>query len=157
MKTKTMSQSALLLGMGLILHMITPSFMGFMKPDFMLIMMLISLFKSTSFTDDFTISVIAGILSGLTSTMPFGLIANIVDKIIVGIIISHLKHLGTKKGLLTFIGTLISGLCFLLIIYFLTQLSIQTLKTLFFVHVIPTAFINTGIIKILQRNVLNAD
>ena len=151
MKIKTMTQSALLLGIGLVLHLIIPSLMGFMKPDFMLIMMLISLFKVSTIKENISIAFIAGLLSGMTSQMPFGLIANVIDKLVVGVFIFCNRKQIKYRVVLTFLGTLISGATFLSVIYLIGQLPRGVWIPLFLSNVIPTAILNVLLMIVIKK------
>ena len=97
MTLRTMTKSAILMTFGLILHMIIPAFFGFMKPDFMLAMMFIGIFSSSNREDSIGIGILAGILTGLTSVMPGGLLANIIDKIITSQVTYTLSNKNINK------------------------------------------------------------
>ena len=153
MTLKTMTKSAILLAFGLILHAIIPAFFGFMKPDFMLAMMFISIFSSNKIEDSIGIGILAGLLTGLTSVMPGGLIANLIDKIITSQIIYALKDKNLNNILLSIVGTIISGLIFLSISSLIVKIPAAVFTKLIFVHVIPSAFINALFVKLIMNRV----
>ena len=120
MKLKSFVLSSLFLAIGFLLHQITPPFLFGMKPDFLLIMMFISIFL----VDDHKLTTIVGIVSGIltaaTTTFPGGQIPNLIDKIITCQVVYMLfKILKNRVNnnitiiLVSFIGTFISGLVFL--------------------------------------------
>lgn len=144
MNLRHMLKATLLLALGLILHTITPSFLGMMKPDFMLCMMFISLYDTKKAPEALIIIVISGLLSGITSQMPYGLLSNFIDKLLTGFIIFKAAKKYRNKVVLTFIGTLISGIIFLSLSMILVPLDIRLVATLMGVHVFPAAIVNTS-------------
>lgn len=151
MRLKTMTRSAILMAIGLILHAIIPSFFGFMKPDFMLSMMFISIFLSNSYQEVIGVGVMAGLLSGLTSAMPGGLIANFIDKIITASFVFMIKKNIENKMIVSFISTIISGLIFLSISSLIVKIPMDLFIKLVFVHVLPAALINSIFVKVLCK------
>ena len=143
MSLKHMTRATLLLALGLILHTATPSFIGMMKPDFMLCMMFICLYKTETFSEAVIISMIAGVLSGMTSQMPYGLISNLIDKLMSGLLIFHMAGKYKNFKCLTFFGTILSGIIFLSLSKLLVPLHFSLVLTLFISQVIPAAIINT--------------
>lgn len=152
MTLRTMTKSAILMTFGLILHMITPAFFGFMKPDFMLAMMFVSIFSSTKREDSIGIGILAGLMTGITSAMPGGLLANIIDKIITSQVIYTLTNKNTNKTFSTILGTILSGLIFLSISSMIVSVPSEIFIKLIFVHVIPASIINGIFVKLMMKH-----
>ncbi|MDP4169190.1 MAG: tryptophan transporter [Bacillota bacterium] len=155
MNTKNLVALSLLVGMGAVLHtVIPPIFMG-MKPDMMLTMMFLGIILFPEKKSVLLLAIVTGIIAGLTSTFPGGLIPNIIDKPVTATIF-FLLYLAFKKyqgnivtvGALTAFGTLISGLVFLTSAYFIVGLP-GPFAGLFAAVVLPTAVVNTITMVIL--------
>jgi hypothetical protein len=119
--TKTMVTLSLLVGIGAVLHTVMPGIVFGMKPDLMLIMMFLGIFLFPDFKNAVLLGSVTGVISGLTTTFPGGLVPNLIDKFFTALlmyaIFSLVQRLGktfTISVALTFIGTLISGMLFLL-------------------------------------------
>ncbi len=91
-----------------------------MKPDFMLTMMFIGIFLFPTFKEAFSLSLVTGVLSGIFTTFPGGLVPNIIDKVITGlvflVVVLALKHLAKNIAVgvvLVGLGTILSGTIFL--------------------------------------------
>ena len=165
--TKKMIVNAFLLGIGAILHQITPALGLPMQPDFALVMLFIVMIINDG---DYKTSLISGIITGvftaMTTKFPGGQLPNIIDKLVtVNIIfiimfiidkIKALKNISKKKRetiecIIVFpIGTLISGLVFLFTASKLVGLPAQ-FKALFISIVIPAVIINLIVGIILFR------
>lgn len=157
-KTKKMITNALLLGIGAILHQITPALGLPMQPDFALVMLFIIMILNRG---DYKISLIAGIITGIftgmTTKFPGGQLSNMIDKIItvnlVFLIIISINKLKVLKSMtenkrrivesiIVFpIGTLISGVTFLLFANILVGLP-AGFTSLFLLIVLPSMVIN---------------
>lgn len=157
-KTKKMIINALLLGIGAILHQITPALGLPMQPDFALVILFIIMILNRG---DYKISLIAGIITGIftgmTTKFPGGQLPNMIDKIItvnlVFLIIISINKLKVLKSMtenkrrivesiIVFpIGTLISGVTFLLFANILVGLP-AGFTSLFILIVIPAIVIN---------------
>lgn len=157
-KTKKMIINALLLGIGAILHQITPALGLPMQPDFALVMLFIIMILNRG---DYKISLIAGIITGIftgmTTKFPGGQLPNMIDKIItvnlVFLIIISINKLKVLKSMtenkrrivesiIVFpIGTLISGVTFLLSANILVGLP-AGFTSLFILIVLPSMVIN---------------
>lgn len=120
MKTKNLVALALLVGMGAILHVFMPGIVFGMKPDMMLAMMFLGIVLFPDSKSVLLLSLVTGVISGLTTSFPGGLIPNIIDKPITAFVFFGL-FLALKKyrtnivsvGILTALGTLVSGVVFL--------------------------------------------
>ena len=150
MKTKTITQSAILLAIGTILHLI-PGFVSMVKPDFMLVCVFTIIFANRNLKTALAVGVAGGLLAGLTSNAPGGFIPNFIDKIVASLAVYFLSTLvkngGVKeliaKGILYFIGTVISGFIFLFLMDLTGALpDAAGLMSMLVILVLPTALIN---------------
>ena len=151
--TKQLVINALLLAVGFILHAVTPVLGLPMQPDFSLIaLILIVVLNKNNFGSCVVAGIATGIFSGVTSKFPMGLIPNIIDKIITTIVVYLLIRLLDKtvlsskvKAVVTnAIGTLISGVVFLVSALLLVGLP-APFGVLITTVVIPAIIINTVI------------
>lgn len=97
MKTKNLTIAAVLLALGSILHMIVPGIINGMKPDFLLLMMFISILFNLEIRSVFTIGFVAGIIAAMTTTFPFGQIPSILDKLGSSLLVYVMFNLALKK------------------------------------------------------------
>lgn len=156
MTLKKFVLSSVLLAVGLLLHQISPNFVFGMKPDFLLLMMFVSLAFVEDYKFVFVIGVISGILTALTTTFPGGQIPNFIDKIITAqfvyifMKIFNIKLDGNKGVMITtFLGTLVSGTVFLLLA--LLMVGLPAAFGILYSTVILAACINSiGMIFILK-------
>ena len=160
MKTKQLVINSLLLAVGFILHYVTPAIGLPMQIDFSLItLILIINLNKNSFSTCIASGVATGIFSGLTSKFPFGLVTNILDKIITTIFVYLLIRLLDKttlhsriKAVITnAVGTLVSGIVFLASALLLVGLP-APFSVLFITVVIPAIVVNT-IVGFLVSNI----
>ncbi len=100
MNTKNLVLMALLVGVGAALYVVTPGMVNGMKPDFMLTMMFIGILLFPTMKETFLLSLATGVLSGLFTTFPAGLVPNIIDKAVTGFvflaILITLKKIGKQ-------------------------------------------------------------
>ncbi|MDN5277351.1 MAG: hypothetical protein PWR01_1316 [Clostridiales bacterium] len=73
--------AGLLLAIGVVLHYITPSTGTPVKPDFLLAMLFLCLLCFEDVKVGFVAGLAAGVLSGLTTSVPGGFLPNLIDKI----------------------------------------------------------------------------
>lgn len=146
MNTKNLVLMALLVGVGTALYVVIPGFGQGMKPDFMLTMMFIGIFLFPSFKETFLLSLTTGILSGLFTTFPAGLVPNIIDKFITGfvflLIILIIKKLASHiavQAILVGLGTILSGTIFLATALFVFGADVEATFTILFVSVVVPA------------------
>jgi hypothetical protein len=149
MKTKELVIMSLFVGIGAALHFVIPGIgAGGMKPDFSLLMMFLALILFPNFKNALLLGLATGIISGLTTTVPGGLIPNIIDKFFTAIIFFAFLLLIKKYrtnivfAVLTAVGTIISGTLFLVSAKLIIQFS-DALLALFGAIVLPTAALNT--------------
>ena len=149
--TKQLVTNSLLLAVGFLLHYVTPAIGLPMQIDFSLItLVLIINLNRNSFSTCLASGVATGIFSGITSKFPLGLIPNIIDKIVTTIFVYLLIRLLDKTALhskiktiaVNAIGTLISGVVFLVSALLLTGLP-APFFVLFTTIVIPATIVNT--------------
>jgi hypothetical protein len=156
MNTKNIVVLALLAGIGVVLHTVMPSFLG-IKPDMMLAMMFLGIILVPEIKSVMLLAIVTGVLSALTTSFPMGQIPNIIDKPITALVFFGL-FLALKKyrnsivsvGVLTAIGTVVSGTIFLGSASLLVGLPGNTPFTALFVAgVLPAVALNTVIMVIL--------
>ena len=148
--TKQLVTNALLLAVGFLLHYVTPA-IGSMQIDFSLItLILIINLNRNSFSTCIAGGIATGIFAGITSKFPFGLVPNIVDKIVTTIFVYLLIKLLDKTALnnnikaivVNAVGTLVSGTVFLASALLFTGLPAPFI-VLFITVVIPAIVVNT--------------
>jgi hypothetical protein len=154
MNTKKLIILALLAGIGVVLHAVTPAFLT-IKPDMMLAMMFLGIILIPEIKSVMLLSIVTGVLTALTTTFPGGQIPNIIDKPITALVFfglflafSKFRTSIVSVGILTAIGTLVSGTVFLGSAYFIVGLP-GPFTALFGVAVLPAAAINTVVMVIL--------
>lgn len=155
MNTKNLVALSLLVGMGAVLHAVVPGVFLGMKPDMMLTMMFLGIVLFPDKKNVLLLGIVTGIISGLTTTFPGGLLPNIIDKPITAFAFFGL-FLALKKfqksmvsvAVLTALGTLVSGVAFLTSAYFLVGLP-GPFVALFGAVVLPAAAVNTVAMIIL--------
>ena len=156
MKTKSLVISCLLLSVGVVLHALIPgiSFLGGIKPDFLLAMMILAIYLSPDPKTAVTTGVLAGILSALTTTFPGGQILSMMDKPVAALVtyclVRTIKKRNFKLPIITFIGTVVSGIVFVVGAMILSGLKVSSVSLIVFV-VLPTAIMNTLLNVLLTR------
>jgi len=152
--------TSLLLAIGVILHQITPPIFLGMRPDLLLVFMILSIILNKDLKISFITGIVAGVLGALVTAFPGGQLPNIIDKIITSIVVfglyksfskcknnnvnvnvKNIINSPLKLASIYFIGTLISGSIFLVSALILFGLPASFL-VLFSTIVIPTAVIN---------------
>ena len=149
MNTKNLVALSLLVGMGAVLHAVVPPILFGMKPDMMLTMMFLGIMLFPEKKNVLLVSLVTGIISGLTTSFPGGLFPNIIDKPITAFIFFGL-FLALKKfrnnlisvGVLTAVGTIVSGFVFLGSASFIVGLP-GPFAALFAGVVLPATAVNT--------------
>ncbi len=161
MNTKNLVLMALLIGVGTVLYLVIPGYGNGMKPDFMLTMMFIGIFLFPTFKEAFLLSMLTGLLSGLFTTFPGGLVPNIIDKAITGllflVVVLALNHL-TKHVImgvvLVGLGTLLSGAIFLTSALLLGGLP-DAFNVLYSIVVLPAVAMNAVAFIIIYPIITN--
>ncbi|EFI42306.1 tryptophan transporter [Peptoniphilus sp. oral taxon 386] len=163
MKTKNLTIAAVLLALGSILHMIVPGIINGMKPDFLLLMMFISILFNLEIRSVFTIGFVAGIIAAMTTTFPFGQIPSILDKLGSSLLVYVMFNLALKKYkinniimfIICFLGSIFSGFIFLYSALIISGLPEgATLSLLMVLVVFPTSLF-TGVFGIIFYNIMN--
>ena len=147
--TKQLVTNSLLLAVGFLLHYVTPA-IGSMQIDFSLItLVLIINLNRNKFGSCLAGGIATGIFSGISSKFPFGLVPNIIDKIVTTIFVYLLirlldkttLHSKVKAVVINAVGTLVSGMVFLVSALLLTGLP-APFSVLFTTVVIPAIAVN---------------
>ncbi|GLB58804.1 tryptophan transporter [Cytobacillus sp. NCCP-133] len=155
MNTKNLVALSLLAGMGAVLHAVVPGFFLGMKPDMMLTMMFLGIILFPDKKSVLLLGLVTGLISGLTTTFPGGLIPNIIDKPVTAFAFFAF-YLALKKfrksivsaAVLTAVGTIISGIVFLTSAFLIAGLP-GPFAALFAAVVLPAAAVNTVAMIIL--------
>ncbi|NLM04021.1 MAG: tryptophan transporter [Clostridiales bacterium] len=154
--------TALLLAIGFILHHIVPGTLGGMKFDLFLAFIFISILLNSDVKNVVLTALLGGILTAMTTSFPGGQIPNIIDKMVTcAAVYTMLKVMGKYKdnqvfvGILSFIGTMISGTTFLASALALVGLP-APFMALFVSIVIPTSITNTFITIVIYQIVQQA-
>ena len=158
--TKQLVTNALLLAVGFLLHYVTPAIGLPMQIDFSLItlILVINLSKNHSSTC-IASGIVTGIFAGLTTKFPFGLVPNILDKIVTTVVVYSLIKLLDKTALsskikaiaVNAVGTLVSGVVFLTSALILVGLP-ASFGLLFVTVVLPAIVVNT-VVGFLVSNI----
>ncbi|QAS51694.1 tryptophan transporter [Halobacillus litoralis] len=169
MNIRVLVMLSLLVGIGAVLHTVAPPFFFGMRPDMMLAMMFlgITLFPKAPYV--LLLSLATGFIAALTTTVPGGQLANIIDKPLTAFAFFGLVLLTKKlsrykftQPVLAAIGTMISGSIFLSVVLYIIGLMEASFGVMFATVVLPAAafnFIFVAIMypiasKILQRTSL---
>lgn len=151
MKTKQLVINSLLLAVGFILHYVTPTLGLPMQIDFSLITLILVINLNKNNLGSCVVAGIAtGIFSGITSKFPLGLVPNLIDKIVTTLVVYFLIKLLDKTALhskikaivVNSVGTLVSGVVFLVSALLLVGLP-TPFGVLFVTVVIPATIVNT--------------
>jgi hypothetical protein len=155
MNTKNLVALSLLVGIGAVLHAVVPGIFLGMKPDMMLTMMFLGIILFPDKKSVLLLGIVTGLISGVTSTFPGGLVPNIIDKFITAFVVFGILYTLKRYsrsiitiGALTVLGTLVSGIVFLSSAYFLVGLP-GPFVALFAAVVLPATVVNTIVMLIL--------
>ncbi len=149
MNTRTLVILSLFVAIGAALHFIMPGIYMGMKPDTMLAMMFLGIALFPDKKNVLLLGLVTGVLAGLTSTFPGGLIPNLIDKPITAFVFFGLYLLIAKNmsnligvSILTAIGTIVSGTVFLSSALLIVGGLPAPFAALFATVVIPTTIMN---------------
>ncbi|NLP45714.1 MAG: tryptophan transporter [Epulopiscium sp.] len=149
--------TALLIAIGYILHQIVPGALGGMKFDIMLSMIFVALFINQDFKNTIITAILGGTITAMTTTFPGGQIPNIIDKVVTCIAVygmlkatQNFRHSKIRIGLISFVGTIISGSVFLGSALVFVQLPVS-FTTLFIGIVLPTSITNVLITSLIYE------
>lgn len=155
MNTKNLVALSLLVGIGAVLHAVIPGFFLGMKPDMMLTMMFLGIVLFPDRKSVFLLALVTGIISGLTTTFPGGLIPNLIDKPVTAFVffglflaLAKYRHSLVSVAILTAVGTIVSGIAFLTSAYYIVGLP-GPFTALFAAVVLPAAAFNTVAMVVL--------
>lgn len=159
MDIKKMTMNAILIAVGAMLHQITPAIGLPMQPDLALAMLFVIIILNNDYKTTLISGIVMGVFTALTTKFPGGQIPNIIDKVVTCNIIyfillpfrNKFKDV-TKMAVCLPIGTIISGLVFLLSAQFIVGLPGEFM-TLVKLVVIPAAIMNTVLGVILFKAV----
>lgn len=167
--TKSITQSAILLAIGTILHLL-PGFVNGVKPDFMLVCVFLAIIINPSPSNAISVGLAGGILAGLTTNAPGGFLPNVVDKIVASIFVYLLIKIFSKsmtkpltalgKALIFFLGTFVSGAIFISLMMATVGFPGDvSFSAMMMAIVLPTALLNilVGLFfdKIIGKYILN--
>ena len=120
MKTKKMIINAILIALGVILHVRAPSIGLPAQPDFALAMLFIIMLLNKDYKTTLFSGIILGIFTALTTKTPGGQLPNILDKFITCNVMYFVLNLlrekvskNTQAIILMGFGTVLSGIVFL--------------------------------------------
>lgn len=157
MNTKTLVALSLMVGIGAVLHTVVPGAILGMKPDLGLTMMFLAIMLFPAKKNVLLVGIVSGLISALTTGFPGGQIPNIIDKPITAFLFFFLllavKKINkpiVKAGVLTAIGTIVSGVIFLSSALVLVGLPGGESFTFFLVTaILPTTALNTVLMVII--------
>lgn len=163
MNTKVLVSLSLLVGIGAALHSVMPGIFFGMKPDLMLTMMFLGILLFPEKKNVVLLGIVTGIISGITTTFPMGMVPNMIDKPITAFLFFGMFLLASKfkvnavtASALTALGTIISGAVFLTSALLLAGLPGGAgFAGLFAAVVLPAAVVNTVTMFIIYPIVQN--
>lgn len=155
MNTKSLVTLSLLIGMGAVLHAVMPGLFLGMKPDMMLTMMFLGILLFPNVKSVLLAGLVTGVISGLTTAFPGGLIPNMIDKpvtafVFYGLFILFSKYSKNAIGaaVLTAVGTIVSGVVFLGSALIIVGLP-GPFAVLFVTIVLPASVVNAGVMLVI--------
>lgn len=159
--TRDLVMSAVLLGIGFVLHAVTPPLFFGIKPDFMLACMFIAIVINPNLKNTIVTGVVSGMIAALTTGFPGGQLPSIIDKFVSAIFIYILiKSVAafinspSKKSIFvcfaSFLGTIVSGIVFLGSALMMFGLP-APFSVLFITVILPTSLANTFVAVIIFK------
>lgn len=156
MNTRVLIILSLLVGIGAVLHAVAPPLLFGMRPDMLLAMMFLGIILFPKVNYVALLSIVTGVISALTTTVPGGQISNMIDKPITAFIFFGLFLLvkGRLNGnisapILTAIGTIVSGSIFLFTALFIVGLLEGGFIAMFLAIVLPATAVNTLVMVVI--------
>lgn len=151
MNTRILIILSLLVGIGAVLHAVTPPILFGMKPDMSLAMMFLGIVIFPKLRYVTLLSIVTGFISALTTSFPLGQIPNIIEKPITAFIffgmfllVRNIVNHNISTAVLTAIGTIVSGSLFLSIALFIVGVDVGAgFIALFVANVLPATVVNT--------------
>lgn len=157
MNTKKITVNAILIAIGVILHIVAPSLGLPAQPDFAVAMLFIIMLLNKDYKTTIISGVIIGIFTALTTKTPGGQLPNVIDKIVtcnlIYIVLMPLRDNVNKNIqaiIILLLGTLISGFTFLTSLALIYGIE-GTVTAAVIAIVIPTAVINTVVGLVLYK------
>ncbi|MEC3883774.1 tryptophan transporter [Halobacillus sp. HZG1] len=156
MNIRVLVMLSLFVGIGAVLHAVAPPFFFGMRPDMMLAMMFLGilLFPKPSYV--LLLSLATGFISAMTTTVPGGQLANIIDKpftafTFFGLVLltKKISHQKFVQPALAAIGTMISGSIFLGVVLYIIGLMEASFGLMFATVVLPAAAFNVLFVAIM--------
>lgn len=154
MKTKELVVSCFLLSIGFVSHTLIPGLFGGIRPDFLLAMMILAIAMNLSFKMAVVCGVLAGILAAFSTSFPGGELLSLVDKFVAAMLVYYLLKVSDNITLITFLGTMASGIVFVFGALLMNGLDLGMMNLLFLV-VIPTAILNALMNRFISRRLLS--
>ena len=154
--TRKLTTNGILIALGVILHQITPPFLG-MQADFSLAIMFIIIVMNRDYKTTFVVGIVMGIFAALTTKTVGGQLPSIIDKFLSANLIflmlipirSKLKD--TYQVIISlFLGTIASGTILLASLSYLSGLP-MAFSVLMLTVVIPTTAINCVLGTVLYK------
>lgn len=149
MSTKKITMNAILIAIGVILHIVAPSIGLPAQPDFAIAMLFVIMLLNKDYKTILICGITMGIFTAMTTKTPGGQLPNIIDKLItcnvMYFILLPLRERIRRdiNAIILFsLGTLISGTIFLTSLAFIYGIEGSILTTIIAI-VIPTAIANT--------------
>ncbi|WP_284139489.1 MULTISPECIES: tryptophan transporter [unclassified Virgibacillus] len=156
MKTRVLVILSLLVGIGAVLHAVVPPILFGMKPDMLLSMMFLGIILFPKPKYVILLATVTGIMSALTTSVPGGQIANVIDKPVTAFLFLAVYLIFGKRfnenisvPILTAIGTIISGTVFLSVALYIVGLMEGGFLALFIGIVLPAALVNTLVMIVI--------
>ncbi|GGL42846.1 tryptophan transporter [Sporolactobacillus putidus] len=159
MKLQNLIIVALFLAIGTVLHTVVPGLLFGMKSDLSLVMLFLALYFFADKKSFLIIGLVAGILAGITTSMPGGFFPHVIDKLVTATVVFFLfsaiaPHLSkipkyVAGVVIAGLGTALSGTVFLSMMILLSGLNHGTFLGLFVTLVLPTAAVNAVLTAIL--------
>lgn len=158
--TKKMIVNAILIAIGAVLHVASPSF-GVAQPDFALAMLFIVILINRDYKSALFSGIIIGVFTAMTTKTVGGQLPNIIDKVITAnvayLLLLPLRDRVNKNIqaiILLIVGTFVSGSVFLISMIVIVGIPFSSLPAGLLSVVLPTACINV-ILGIIIFNVVN--
>jgi hypothetical protein len=147
---------SLLVGIGAVLHTVAPPFFFGMRPDMMLAMMFLGILLFPKAPYVLLLSLVTGFISALTTTVPGGQLANILDKPLtafafLGLVLmtKKISHHKITQPALAAVGTMISGSIFLSVVLYIIGLMEASFGVMFVTVVLPATAFNVIFVSII--------
>lgn len=162
MNNRVLVMLSLLAGIGAVLHTVVPPVFLGMRPDMMLAMMFLGilLFPKPSYV--LLLSLVTGFISALTTTVPGGQIANVIEKPLTAfaflglvLVTKRFARFKATQPILAGLGTMISGAIFISIALYLVGMLQGSFAALFLAVVLPATAFNVLFVGITYPIVTN--